>query len=737
MHPAIPRPRVLASLACAVLLAGCGAREDTGPAASVNPPAVVASPSALPAVPVYPATRREDAVDARHGLRIPDPWRWLENDVRQDSEVAAWVEQQNRLSGEYLAALPGRDAIRERLTTLWDYEKFGVPEQQGGRYFYRRNDGLQNQSVLFVQDGLEGAPRVLLDPNTWSADGATALDAALPSPDGKRLLYAVQDGGSDWRRLRVIDVDSGETLPDDISWVKFSDLAWASDGSGFYYARYPEPPKGEEFQSANYGHEIRFHRLGDPQSADRLVYSRPEQPTHGFGFRLSDDGRWLVINVWIGTDDVYEIVVQDLAEPGAAPRILIGGFEHDYALAGTEGSTLWFRTNRDAPRSRIVAIDAADPAPERWREIVPESEATLVDARLLGGVLVADYLQDAHSAVRFFAPDGTARGELALPGLGSVSGFEGEQDELETFYAFSSFNQPTTIYRLDLASGQSSVFRRPETPFDPADYVVEQRFYTSKDGTRVPLFLARRKDVAGTSPMPALLYGYGGFNIPMVPRFSVGTLAWMEMGGIYAVANLRGGGEYGKAWHDAGRRANKQNVFDDFIAAAEYLVAEGLSTPRQLAIQGGSNGGLLVGAVVNQRPDLFAAALPAVGVMDMLRFDAFTAGRFWTDDYGDPDEPADHAVLRAYSPYHNIHAAGRYPAILVTTADTDDRVVPGHSFKYTAALQAAEPGPAPRLIRIETRAGHGAGKPTDKLIAELADQWTFIAAHTGLTVPAR
>ena len=685
--------------------------------------------------PAYPESRRSDVVETLHGIAVADPWRWLENDVRQDRDVAGWVGRQNTLTDGYLAALPDRERIRTRLTALWDFEKFSEPTRRGTRYFFRRNDGLQSQAVLYVQEGLTGAPRVLLDPNTWAADGATALDADLPSPDGKRLLYSVQDGGSDWRVLRVVDVDTGAALTDEIRWVKFSNLAWAADGSGFWYSRYPVPAAGAEFQSANTGHSVYFHRLGEPQSADRLVYSRPDRPELTLGFTRSDDGRWLVITASAGTDARYEVVAFDLSRPGAVALPLVSGFDNDYELAGTQDGVLLFRTDRDAPRSRVVAVDTARPAPAAWREILPESPATLVQARVIGGLLVARYLEDAKSAVRVFGPDGAPRGELALPGPGSVEGLEGDQDNPETFYRFSSFNRPETVYRLDVRTLSSSVFRASKTSFDPADYTVEQRFYTSKDGTRVPIFIAARRDLPTGKPAPLLLYGYGGFNIPVVPAFSIAALGWMEMGGIYAVANLRGGGEYGKAWHDAGRLANKQNVFDDFISAGEYLVREGRTTPGQLAINGRSNGGLLVGAVVNQRPDLFAAALPGVGVMDMLRFNRFTAGRFWTDDYGDPANASDFAVLRAYSPYHNIRSGQRYPAILVTTADTDDRVVPGHSFKYTAALQSSDIGPMPHLIRIDTRAGHGAGKPTGKRIAETADQWAFIARHTGLRLP--
>jgi len=682
--------------------------------------------------PEYPRAARGDDAAVMFGERVEDPWRWLENDVRNDPRVKQWVDQENAVTQALLARLPGREGIRARLKQLWDFEKFGVPVKAGGRYFFLRNSGLQNQYVLFMQQGLDGAPRRLIDPNGWSADGATALAEWRPDRKGRYLAYAVQDGGSDWRTLHVLDVESGETLSDELKWVKFSGLAWAGDGSGFYYSRFPEPEAGAEFQSLNLDQALWFHRLGDPQSADRLVYATPERPTLMHTAEVSDDGRWLVIYSAEGTDDRYEISIADL-HGDDRPYTLFAGLEHGWTLAGTQGDVLTFVTNKDAPRYRVVSVDATVPdAP--LTEIVAQGDATLEGASMVGDRLVLRYLEDARSVVRCFSFDGAAMGTLDLPGIGSVHGFDGEAGDPESFYLFTSFNMPPTIYRFDAATGQSTIFKQPDTPFDAQDYVVDQRFFTSRDGTRVPMFIVHHRGLDLTSGAPTLLYGYGGFNIPLPPGFSTTRLAWMEMGGVFALANIRGGGEYGKQWHDGGRLLNKQNSFDDFIAAAEALVEWGITTPQQLAIQGGSNGGLLVGAVVNQRPDLFAAALPAVGVMDMLRFNQFTAGRYWVDDYGDPADARHFANLLSYSPYHNIRDGVDYPAILITTADTDDRVVPGHSFKYAAALQAADIGDKPHLIRIETRAGHGAGKPTDKIIDEYADMWAFTGFYTGLNL---
>ena len=678
----------------------------------------------------YPLARRQELVEQQFGVAVADPYRWLENDVRGDAEVRAWVTAENEVTDKYLETLPLRDRFKARMTELYDYERFGVPDKQGGRYFYSRNDGLQNQSVLYVRDSVDGPARMLIDPNSWSADGATAMAEWQPSEDGTKLLYSIQDGGTDWRTVKVLDVATGQPAADEVKWVKFSALEWAKDGSGFLLFALPraqgrrdlpavEPEPGHLFPQARYA-------AGRRPAGVR----RPDRPELNNVGQVSDDGKWLITSSSSGTDDRFEIALVDLRKPGAKPRVLIPGFENNYGYIGNRGSTFYFQTNEGAPKLKVVALDIAQarPAP---KTIIAEDEATLDGVSMVGGSLIASYLVDAKTEVRVHGLDGRLKRKIALPGIGTASGFGGEFDDAETFFAFASFNQPTTIYRYDVKSGEAAPWASPKLLFNPEDYSVEQRFYASKDGARVPMFIVRKKGVTG--PGPTVLYGYGGFNVSMTPSFSATRMAWLEAGGTWVLANLRGGGEYGKAWHDAGRLANKQNVFDDFISAGETLIATGVTGKGQLAATGGSNGGLLVGAVVNQRPDLFAAASPAVGVMDMLRFDRFTAGRYWVDDYGYPEKEADFRTLWTYSPYHNIKGGRDYPAVLATTADTDDRVVPGHSFKYMAALQAAEGvGDKPHLIRIETRAGHGSGKPTSKIIEEAADVYAFIGHFTGL-----
>ncbi|GAA4766166.1 prolyl oligopeptidase family serine peptidase [Stakelama sediminis] len=679
----------------------------------------------------YPQTRRDDIVEDHFGIKVADPYRWLENDVRTDKEVADWVAAENKVTNTYLSTLPGRDIFKKRLETLMDYARSGMPVRKGGRYFYMHNAGLQNQAVLYERDSLNGEGRVLIDPNTWSKDGATAMAEWVPSEDGTRIAYGVQDGGTDWRTIRVLDVATGDVLPDEVKWVKFSNIAWVKNGSGFFYSRFPEPAADAEYQALNMNQTVYFHKLGTPQSSDIKVYATPDRPKLGHFGQVTDDGHWLVITSSEGTDSRYEITLIDLTDPKMKPVKLIRGLEHDWQLAGNEGSTFYFLTDLDAPRGRVVAIDASSSV-RKMQEVVPQQQSTLQGASIVDGVLLTNYLEDVKSAVKRYSLDGKPLGDVTLPGIGTASGFGGEPGDPETFFAFTSFATPTTIYRYDVKTGEASIWSKPDVDFDPAQYVVRQRFFTSKDGTRVPMFIVHKKGI--TEPAPTILYGYGGFDISLTPGYSSTRLAWMEQGGVFVVANLRGGGEYGKAWHDAGRLHNKQNVFDDFIAAAEDLIAEGVTTKQQLAIQGGSNGGLLVGAVTNQRPDLFAAALPEVGVMDMIRFDKFTAGRYWVDDYGYPEKEDDFKVLYSYSPYHNIHSGETYPAIMALTADTDDRVVPGHTFKYTAALQHADIGDKPHIVRIETRAGHGSGKPTDKIIEEYADMWAFAAHWTGMRV---
>jgi prolyl oligopeptidase len=680
----------------------------------------------------YPASRRVDHVDTYHGTTVPDPYRWLEASAREDESVARWVEAQNEVTFDYLRSLPQRDRIQQRLTKLWNYEKYTTPFRAGGRYYFSRNDGLQNQYVVYVMDELDGEPRVLFDPNTWSEDGTVALGGLAFSDDGRYVAYGISEAGSDWRRWKVRDIETNTDLDDELRWVKFSGASWTRDGAGFFYSRYDAPSSGDRFQSVNKFQKLYYHRVGTSQDRDVLVFHRPDEPDWGFGGQVSEDGRYLVITVSKGTDDKYAVFYKDLAEPYGMPVELIGGFEAEYSFVGNDGPTFYFKSDLDAPLGRLLAIDVRRPGREHWREVIPESQRTLRGVSLVGNTFVASYLEDARSAIEIHRLDGRRLRSVELPGIGSASGFGGKRTDTETFYSFSSFATPPSIFHYDLVTGESRLMRQAAVDADTDAYVVKQVFYTSGDGTKVPMFICHRKDLRLNGSTPTLLYGYGGFNIPMTPRFSISRLAWMEMGGVYAVACLRGGGEYGERWHKAGTKLQKQNVFDDFIGAAEWLVENGYTRPEKLAIQGGSNGGLLVGACMAQRPDLFGACLPAVGVMDMLRFHKFTIGWAWTDDYGSSDDPEEFRALLAYSPYHNLREGVRYPATLVTTADTDDRVVPGHSFKFAAALQHAHSGDVPVLIRIETRAGHGAGKPTEKVIEEVADQLAFLAENLGM-----
>jgi len=692
-------------------------------------------PEPQPATVEYPVTATVEHVDIYHGVEVSDPYRWLEGDIRESDAVKSWVDAQNEVTFAYLESIPERDVIEKRLKELWDYERYGMPVKEGGRYYYSYNDGSQNQNVIYVQSKLDAEAELLVDPNSWSDDGTVALSSYYPSPDGKHMAYLIQDGGSDWRTARIIEVNSGTVLSDELDWLKFTELSWAVDGTGFYYSRYPAIEGEDKFQSLNVNQAVYFHALGTPIDEDVLIYSQPENPEWGYSATVTDDGLHLVITVWKGTDDRYQIVHRDLTDPGAEAKMLIEGFDYDYTLIGNIGSELFFRTNKDAPRNRLIAIDVNNPDPENWREIIAEAADVLDGISLVGGKIITDYMQDAQTVVKIFDLEGSQTGTVNLPGIGTASGFAGKPDDPETFFVYTSYNTPTTVNRLDIETGAVTIFRKPDVSFNVDDYFVKQVFYESKDGTRVPMFISHHKDVEPDGKAPTMLYGYGGFNISETPYFSITRLAWMEMGGIYAVANLRGGGEYGEEWHKAGTKLQKQNVFDDFIAAAEYLIAENYTNSSKLAIFGGSNGGLLVGAVTNQRSDLFGAAVPAVGVMDMLRFHEFTAGRFWVDDYGSSENPEEFDALRAYSPYHNVRAGVDYPAVLVTTADTDDRVVPGHSFKYTAAMQKAQGGKAPILIRIETRAGHGAGKPTDMIVKDYADRWAFLVRNLDMRLP--
>jgi len=676
----------------------------------------------------YPATPRVEQIDTHHGDRVADPYRWLEADVRENPQVAQWVADENKVTFAYLQSIPQRERIRKRLTELWNYPKYGTPFQRGGRYYFMKNDGLQNQSVLYTHDALDAPPRVLLDPNTWSKDGTVALAGMSFSDDGKYMAYGVQTAGSDWRTWHVMEVATRRVLEDKLEWVKFSSPAWTHDSRGFFYGRFAAPRDGTAFQELNLNQSVYYHRIGKPQDQDDLVYKRPDHPDWGFGLDVTEDGRYLILTVWKGTDDKYRVLYRDLTVPEGKPVDLVDDFQNEYTFVGNQGSLLYFKTDRGAPRKQIVAIDLDHPQRDPWRVVVAQRAEAMTSADLVGNRFVLKYLKDATTQVRIHERDGRFVREVKFPGIGTASGFGGRQRDQETFYSFSSFATPPSIYRYDMVTGASRLLRRADVKFDPEAYEVRQVFYESADGTRVPMFVAHKKGLDRNGARPTLLYGYGGFNIPLTPSFSVSRLQWMEMGGVFAMACLRGGGEYGEEWHRSGTKLNKQNVFDDFIAAAEWLVEQRYTNHRQLAIQGGSNGGLLVGAVMTQRPELFGACLPAVGVMDMLRFHKFTAGRFWVDDYGSAENSEEYRALRAYSPYHNLKPGTRYPATLVTTADTDDRVVPGHSFKFAARLQECQAGPAPTLIRIETRAGHGAGKPTAKRIEEISDQWAFLVS---------
>ena len=678
---------------------------------------------------VYPATRRVDVVETSFGHQVADPYRWLEGDARNDPEVAAWIAAQNELTHACLARLPGRDVFHARLTALQDFEKFTVPRERGGRYFYTRNPGLENQAALLVRDGVDGPDRVLIDPNTWSEHGTLALAEWAPSDNGALLAYAVQEDGADWRTIRVIDVASGELHEDELAWARFTTIAWAADGSGFFYTRYPAPRAGD---AALTDHAIHFHRLGTPQASDRLLYATPGRPELLHFIEVTRNGRYAVITSTPGIQ-ANNLVVIDLADARWPAHSVIDNFDAEWSPVGDVDHTLYLLTSDGAERRRIATLDLADPAATP-RPLVAQDAAVLGDARLVGNCLVGSYLADVKTELRRYTLDGKPDGVVPLPGIGSAGGFQGHPGSDEAFFVFTSFNAPTTIYRYDVAANTAAVWAAPRVDADLARIAVEQRFYASKDGTRVPLFLIRRLDVTG--PAPTLLHGYGAFGISMISYYEPSLLAWIEQGGVVAIVNIRGGGEYGKAWHAAARGENKQTSYDDFLAAADYLHAERIVTPDGLAIHGESGGGLLVGAVVNQRPELFAAALPGVGVMDMLRFQHFTGGRLWIGEFGDPAIEAHFGHLRAYSPYHNV-ASRLYPAILVTTADTDDRVVPAHSFKYVAALQHADAGARPRLVRIDIQAGHGAGKPMAKAIDEMADKWAFAAYWTGLKVEAR
>lgn len=673
----------------------------------------------------YPLAHRGPVTDDYHGTKVADPYRWLED--LDSEETKAWVEAENKLTFDYLNQIPERAAIKARLTSLWNFERYNVPEAAGGRYFFSKNDGLQNQYVLYTVDKLDGQPRVLLDPNKLSTDGTVALGGTAFTDDGKLMAYGLAASGSDWEEWHVRDVATATDLPDVLKWVKFSSASWTPEGKGFYYSRYDEPKGGNTLAAVNENHKIYYHRVGTSQADDQLAFAGTEdQKGWTFGGQVTEDGHYLIIWGYPGASAENRIYYKDLTVKDAPVVKLLDDAGVAQYFVGNDGPVFWFHTDRNASHKKLIAIDTRNPAPKNWKTVVPEAKETLDSVTVVGNQFVTSYLKDAHRLIKLYDLKGTFVRELQLPGIGDAFGFTGRRRDKETFYAYTSFIAPTSIYRYDFATGKSTVFREPKMDLNPADYETKQIFYTSKDGTRVPMFIAHKKGLKLDGQNPTYLYGYGGFDVAMTPFFSVSNLQWMEMGGVFAMPNLRGGSEYGKEWHEGGMKLKKQNVFDDFIAAAQWLIANKYTSTPKLAIGGGSNGGLLVGAAMTQRPDLFGAALPAVGVMDMLRYTKFTIGAAWATDYGSPDDPAEFKALYAYSPLHNIKAGTKYPPTLITTADHDDRVWPGHSFKFTATLQAAQAGDAPILIRIETKAGHGAGKPTTKVIEESADKWGFL-----------
>jgi prolyl oligopeptidase len=685
----------------------------------------------------YPKPKRSEQMDEYHGVKISDPFRGLENP--DSPETRAWIDAENRLTNAYLATIPERETIKKRLTQLWNYEKYSAPFKVAGKYFYYKNDGLQNQFILYVADSPGEKGRVLIDPNTLSRDGTIALANIAISEDAKFLAYSLSSGGSDWQEWHVREVATGKDLSDLIKWSKFSGASWTKDGKGFFYSRYPEPSEKTKLEDANFYQKLYYHKIGTPQSEDVLVYERPDHKDWGFSGNVTEDGRYLIISVWKGSDPKNLVFFKDLNQADGKVIEIISEFESEYSFLGNDGAKLYFKTDKEAPRGRIISINANDKVSGRSTrdaqnvsEVLPQSAEAIDGVSLIGNTFIVSYLKDAYTQTRVFDMSGKFVREVKYPGIGAAGGFGGRRDDRETFYSFASFTTPMTIYRYDLASGKSELFRAPKVAFRSEDYEVKQVKYKSKDGTLVPMFIVHKKGVKLDSTNPTLLYGYGGFNVSMTPSFSISRLIWMEMGGVFAMPNLRGGGEYGEEWHQAGTKLKKQNVFDDFIAAAEWLIANKYTQPAKLAISGASNGGLLVGAVLNQRPELFGAALPAVGVMDMLRFHKFTIGWGWTSDYGSADNADEFKALYAYSPLHNIKKGAKYPAVLITTADHDDRVVPAHSFKYAATLQVAQGGDAPVLIRIETKAGHGAGKPTAKIIEEQADIYGFLVKTLGV-----
>jgi len=683
----------------------------------------------------YPAARKVEQVDDFFGTKVADSYRWLEDS--DSAETRAWIEGENKVTFAYLKQIQERARIKKRLTAIWNYERYSIPSRKGPFYIFSRNTGLQRQAVVYKAKALDAVPEVLIDPNTLSPDGTVALGGSSCSDDGRYMAYALASSGSDWLEWHVREIATAQDLPDVIRWSKFSGAAWLKDGSGFYYSRYDEPAQGTALQAVNKSQKLYFHKIGTPQEQDTLVYARPDKPDWLFESEVTEDGRYLLISQSESTENRNRIFLRDLGDKGGKIEPFLDAFDASYAVIGNDSDNFYILTNRNTPRYRLVSVNRRKPNPEAWDTLIPEpsGRTVLESVTMVNDQFVALWMTDARSSIEIYDRKGKSVKAIVLPAIGSVGGFTGRRVQKEAFYSFGSYLYPTAIYRYDFQKSASSVFKKPSVSFDAARYETVQAFFPSKDGTRIPMFITYRKGLLRNGQNPTLLYGYGGFNISQTPGFSPAAAAWLEMGGIYAVANLRGGGEYGQEWYDAGRLQKKQNVFDDFIAGAEYLIHERYTSTPKLAIQGGSNGGLLVGASITQRPDLFGAALPAVGVMDVLRFHKFTIGWAWKSDYGDPGKKEDFEVAYRYSPLHNIKPGTRYPATFVTTADHDDRVAPLHSFKFTAALQEAQAGNAPVLIRIETKAGHGGGKPTDKAIEERADMYSFLLRELKMTLP--
>ena len=679
----------------------------------------------------YPDSKPGNTVDTLHDIKIPDHYRWLED--LNSEQTSAWVKAQNSLTDSYLDAIPGRKALENHLTKLWNVERIGVPSFEGGYYFFSKNNGLQNQSVLYSTKSLDLEPTVLLDPNKLSKDGTVALNSYEVSPNGKYLAYSTSASGSDWVEWKVREISSGKDLSDHLKWSKFSGASWAKNSKGFYYGRFPTPKNGEEMMAQNIHKKVYFHEIGKPQSEDLLVYERPNQPKQGLYAWVTEDGKYLLIQVSQGTDTKNGLFYKDLRNPTSKVIELLSDFDASYDFVTNLGSKFIIRTDLNAPKQKVISIDINEPLSDRWETIIPESTETLRSVSHIGGLFIANYLKDARTEIRRFKTDGNSLPPVKLPGLGTASGFEGKSDQTETFYYFTSFTSPGAVYRYDVTRNASTLFKAPETQFNRDHYEARQIFATSRDGTKIPMFIVSKKNLKLDGNNPTLLYAYGGFNISLRPSYSPATIAWLDLGGIYVMANLRGGGEYGEEWHQAGMKLKKQNVFDDFIACAEHLISKKFTSSKKLSIAGGSNGGLLVGACMVQRPELYGACLPAVGVMDMLRFHKFTIGWAWQAEYGKPDDPDDFKNLLKYSPYHNLKP-NNYPATMVITSDHDDRVVPSHSYKFAAALQSSQNGSAPTLIRIESKAGHGAGTPTSKRIEAIVDKYAFLAKALGFEI---